>query len=150
MNLRNVSETRHAHVDSLLQGLTEQMRMQQDTIDQQERLVAKLGDSKLKQDALVDVSSVVIAVVFSGSPIVSWPMQILEVTSRAVAGSSRAHRRLRVLINMLRFLIFCALTQWIRRAAARAGLHSYVGSPLAYWEVIVGYTRHKMGLRVRP
>jgi len=144
--LQNMSENRHAEVNSLLRGLSEQMRMQQEAIDQQERLVAKLGDSKLKQDALVDVSSVVIAVVFSGSPIVSWPMQILEATSRTVTGSSRTHRRLMILINMLRFVIFCGLVQWIRRAAARTGLHSYVGGPEAYWTVVTGYVRCKMGL----
>jgi len=130
-------------IETELQDLSNQMRRQQAAIDAQEVLVAKLGDSKLKQDALVDLASALVAIFLSGSPIVDWPLQIVSAMSRSMIRGRQGRRRLNSIVFIIRFALFCAITIWIRRVAARSGLHSFVGGPRAYAKMIFNYTRSR-------
>lgn len=127
-----------------LQDLSSQMRRQQAAIDAQEILVAKLGDSKLKQDALVDIVSGLIAIFLSGSPIVDWPLQIVRAMSRSMIQSRQGRKSLNSIIFIVRFAVFCLVTMWLRRFAARSGLHSFVGGPSAYVKMIGSYLKSRI------
>ena len=131
-------------IENELQDLSNQMKRQQAAIDAQEVLVAKLGDSKLKQDALVDLASALIAIFLSGSPIVDFPLQIVSAMSRSMIRGRQGRRRLNSIVFIVRFAIFCVITLWLRRVAARSGLHSFVGGPSSYARMILNYTRARV------
>lgn len=131
-------------IETELQDLSKQMKRQQAAIDAQEVLVAKLGDSKLKQDAMVDLASALIAIFLSGSPIVDWPLQIVSAMSRSMIRGRQGRRRLNGIVFIVRFTIFCVITVWLRRVAARSGLHSFVGNPSSYMKMILNYTRSRL------
>lgn len=130
--LRDMANGQQTEVKSVLESLSSRVRKQQATIEAQERLVAKLGDTKLKQDAIVDICAVVVSVVFSGSPIVDWPLQIVSAMIRTVVTGRRGRKNLSQIVSVLRFIAFVACVRWIRQAAARSGIHSFVGGPATY------------------
>ena len=131
-------------IENELQDLSNQMKRQQAAIDAQEVLVAKLGDSKLKQDALIDLASALLAIFLSGSPIVDFPLQIVSAMSRSMIRGRQGRRRLNSIVFIVRFAIFCVITLWLRRVAARSGLHSFVGGPSSYAKMILNYTRARL------
>jgi len=143
-DLHRVSDLRRKEVEAVLDHLSEKVKSQQRALDVQERLVSKLGDSKLKQDALVDVCAVVVAVVFSGSFVVDWPIQIVSAAARTLITSRRGRTRLSQLGTMMRFVAFVLCVSWIRRLAARSGIHSFVGGPYAYARIILDAAKAKL------
>eukprot|EP00940_MAST-03C_sp_MAST-3C-sp2_P000374 g374.t1 len=142
--LRKLASMQQTEVKTVLEGLSERVRRQQTTIDAQQRLVAKLGDSKFKQDAVIDISAILIAMVFSGSPVVDWPLQVLAAMLRTLVTGRRGRTRLSYMISIVRFAVFLACVRYIRRLAARSGLHNYVGSPSGYAKMAMSLIRSRI------
>lgn len=107
--LRKLASMQQTEVKTVLEGLSERVRRQQTTIDAQQRLVAKLGDSKFKQDAVIDISAILIAMVFSGSPVVDWPLQVVAAMLRTLVTGRRGRTRLSYMISIVRFAVFFCL-----------------------------------------
>ena len=69
-----------------------------------------------------------------------FPLQIVSAMSRSMIRGRQGRRRLNSIVFIVRFAIFCVITLWLRRVAARSGLHSFVGGPSSYARMILNYT----------